>query len=331
VSDLLVQGDDLAIATHGRSFYVLDDIAVLRQLKPEIATESVHLFQPRPAVRSVNQAFIDYYLKQATDKVTVQILDGQGQLVRSFEGSAEEEKKSKPAADGDQDPESSGPPRAKPPTRTAGLNRFSWDLRYPGAKAFEGMIMWGARAEQGPLAPPGEFRTRIIANGVTQTESLRVLKDPRLTEVTNADLQEQFKLASQVRDRVSEADEMVVQIRSIKKQLKDRTVKAKNPDINAASERLTAKLTAVEEDVYQVQNRSNQDPLNFPIKLNNQLAALARSIETGDAKPTDASYVVFHELNARLDALKARLADALMNLAQVNELLTSHQLEKVTP
>jgi uncharacterized phage infection (PIP) family protein YhgE len=138
-------------------------------------------------------------------------------------------------------------------------------------------------------------------------------------------------LASQVRDRVSEADEMVVQIRSIKKQLNDRTVKAKNPDINAASERLTAKLTAVEDDVYQVQNRSNQDPLNFPIKLNNQLAALARSIETGDAKPTDASYVVFHELNARLDALKARLADALMNLAQVNELLTSHQLEKVTP
>ncbi|HEY6392530.1 MAG TPA: glycosyl hydrolase, partial [Bryobacteraceae bacterium] len=331
VSDLLVQDDDLAIATHGRSFYVLDDITVLRQLKPEIANESLHLFRPRPAVRSVNQAFIDYYLKQPADKVTVQILDGEGELVRSFEGSAEEEKKSKPPADADQDSEFGGPPRPKPPTRAAGLNRFTWDLRYPGAKTFEGMVLWGARAEQGPLAPPGEHHARIIVNGVMQTEKLRVMKDPRLSAVTNADLQEQFKLASQVRDKVSEADEMVIRIRTIKNQLKDRSEKAKNPDINAASERLSAKLTAVEEDLYQVQNRSNQDPLNFPIKLNNQLAALARSIETGDAKPTDASYIVFQELNARLDALKARLADALTNnLAQVNGLLTNHQMEKVS-
>ncbi len=86
----------------------------------------------------------------------------------------------------------------------------------------------------------------------------------------------------------------------------------------------------MEEDLYQVQNRSNQDPLNFPIKLNNQLAALARSIETGDAKPTDASYVVFQELNARLDALKARLSDALTNLTQLNDLLTVHQVEKIS-
>jgi photosystem II stability/assembly factor-like uncharacterized protein len=330
VSDLLVQDDDLAIATHGRSFYVLDDIAVLRQLKPEIASESVHLFRPRPAVRSVNQAFIDYYLKQPAAKVTVQILDGEGELVRSFEGSAEEDKKSKPAGDVDPDAEFGGPPRAKPPTRVAGLNRFAWDLRYPGAKAFEGMILWGGRAEQGPLTPPGEHHARIIVNGVTQTEKLRVLKDPRLTEVTNADLQEQFRLASQVRDKVSDADEMVIQIRAIKKQLKDRSEKAKNPDINAASERLAAKLTAVEGDLYQVQNRSNQDPLNFPIKLNNQLAALARSIETGDAKPTDASYLVFQELNAKLDALKVRLADALTNLTQINDLLTGHQVEKIS-
>ncbi len=331
VSDLLVQDDDLAIATHGRSFYVLDDIAVLRQLKPEIANETLHLFRPRPAVRSVNQAFIDYYLKQPADKLTVQILDGQGELVRSFEGSAEEEKKSKPAGDGDQDQEFGGPPRAKPPTRTAGLNRFTWDLRYPGAKTFEGMILWGGRAEQGPLAPPGELRASVIVNGLTQTENLTVVKDPRLTAVTDADLREQFKLASQVRDKVSEADEMVIQIRAIKKQLKDRAEKAKNADVNAASERLGAKLTAVEEDLYQVQNRSNQDPLNFPIKLNNQLAALARSIETGDAKPTDASYVVFQELNGRLDALKARLAEALKSLVQLNEMLIGHQVEKIAP
>jgi len=331
VSDLLIEGDDLAIATHGRSFYVLNDIAVLRQLKPEFAAESAHLFRPAPAVRSVSQANIDYYLKQATDKVEVQILDGDGELVRSFIGSAEEEKKRKAAAaEADADGEGFGPPRTQPPTRNAGLNRFTWDLRYPGAKTFEGEIMWGARPEQGPAAPPGEYHARLLVNGAMQTEKLRVVKDPRIPNVTNADLTEQFKLASQVRDKVTEADEMVIRIRALKKQLKDRTDKAKSPDLNAAAERLEAKLTAVEEDVYQVRNRSNQDPLNFPIKLNNQLAALARSIETGDAKPTDSSYVVFKELTARLDALKAKLDEALRtNLSQVNDLLTNHQMEKI--
>ena len=143
---------------------------------------------------------------------------------------------------------------------------------------------------------------RLTANGVTQTATFRVEKDPRLTDVTQADLDEQFKLASQIRDRVSEADEMVIKIRATKKDLKDHS---------AASERLEAKLTAIEEDLYQVRNRSGQDPLNFPIKLNNQLAALERSISTGDARPTDQSYVVYKELNERLDALKARLAEAM--------------------
>ena len=328
VSDLLVEGDDLAIATHGRSFYLLNDIALLRQLKPEIASEAAHLFRPVPAARSVNQAFIDYYLKQPADKVTVQILDGEGELVRSFEGSAEDEKKKPEGVD--EESEFFGPRAPKPPTRVAGTNRFTWDLRYPGAKSFEGLIMWGARPEQGPLAPPGEYHARLLVNGNMQTEKLRVLKDPRLTNVSNADLQEQFKLAMQVRDKVTAANEMVTQIRSIRKQLKERADKAKSPDLNAAAERLEAKLTQVEEDVYQVRNRSNQDPLNFPIKLNNQLAALARSIETGDAKPTDASYAVFKELTSRLDALKAKLDEALKtNLTQVNELLTTYQMEKI--
>ncbi|HEV2688604.1 MAG TPA: glycosyl hydrolase, partial [Bryobacteraceae bacterium] len=263
--------------------------------------------------------------------VEVQILNGDGDLVRSFVGSAEEEKKREAAAaEADPDAESFGPPRTRPPTRNAGLNRFTWDLRYPGAKTFDGLIMWGARPEQGPLAPPGEYHARLMVNGAMQTEKLRVLKDPRIPNVTNADLAEQFKLASQVRDKVTEADEMVIRIRAIKKQLKDRTDKAKNRDLNAAAERLEAKLTAVEEDVYQVRNRSNQDPLNFPIKLNNQLAALARSIETGDAKPTDSSYVVFKELTARLDALKAKLDEAIRaNLGQLNQILTTHQLEQI--
>ena len=96
---------------------------------------------------------------------------------------------------------------------------------------------------------------------------------------------------------------MVIKIRDVKKRLKDRA----SPE----TERLEARLTAVEEDLYQVRNRSGQDPLNFPIKLNNQLAALERSITTGDGKPTDQSYVVFKELSGRLEALRIRLDEAL--------------------
>ena len=114
---------------------------------------------------------------------------------------------------------------------------------------------------------------------------------------------------------------MVIKIRELKKGINDRVKAA--PSLNAPAERLTTRLSEVEEDVYQVRNRSGQDPLNFPIKIDNQLAALFRVIETGDAKPTDQSYVVFKELSAQLDAIKAHLDQLLKNdLDQFNQAAT---------
>ena len=150
---------------------------------------------------------------------------------------------------------------------------------------------------------------RLTANGATEVRPLVVMKDPRLTGVSDADLAEQFKLAIQARDKTSEANEMVIRIREIKKNIGDRV--KKEPSLDAAGERLSTKLSAVEEDIYQVRNRSNQDPLNFPIKLNNQIAALMRVVETGDAKPTDQSYVVFKELNDRLEEIRRRYEEIL--------------------
>ncbi|MGI8744207.1 MAG: VPS10 domain-containing protein [Bryobacteraceae bacterium] len=307
VPDIVVEENDLVIATHGRSFYVLNDIGPLREMQPEIANETVYLFQPRTILRSVQHGPFDYYLKQPAEKVTIDILDSSGQLVRSFTGTAEEEKKKKP--DTDTDSEFAGPPAPKPPARNGGTNRFVWDLRYPGAKPFERMILWGARAESGPLAPPGSYQVRLTANGVTQTRRFDVRRDPRLASVTGEDLRKQFQLAIQVRDKVTEANEMVIRIRELKKQIKDPK--------SAEGERLQTKLGAIEEDIYQVRNRSSQDPLNFPIKLNNQIAALARSIETGDAPPTDQAYVVFRELSVQLEAIRGRL----------NEVLKANRLE----
>jgi hypothetical protein len=195
------------------------------------------------------------------------------------------------------------------PGRKAGGNRFSWDLRYPGAISFEGLIMWGAQNDQGPLAVPGGYQVRLRVGSETLTQSLKVERDPRQTDVSVADLEEQFKLASQARDKTSEANELVIRIREIKKDVAER-VKG-DSSLSAAGERLVTRLSAVEEDLYQVRNRSNQDPLNFPIKLNNQLAALMRVVETGDARPTDQSYLVYRELSEKLDAIKARFEEVL--------------------
>jgi photosystem II stability/assembly factor-like uncharacterized protein len=293
VSDIVVEKNDLVIATHGRSFYILEDIGPLRQLKPEVMTSGLYLFEPRTALRSVSPALIDYYLAKASDKTTIDILDSKGTVIRTYSSSVEEDKKKPAGAEAEDEGDSEfGPPRARPVPRKAGVNRYSWDLRYSGARTFEGMILWGARAESGPLAVPGSYQVRVTANGQSSTRPLNVEKDPRLTDVSQADLQEQFELAMKVRDEVSEADDMVVLIRKVKAKADPSTKDT---------------LSTIEEELYQVRNRSNQDPLNFPIKLNNQIAALMRVIETGDAKPTDQSYVVYKELTERLRKLKDRL------------------------
>ena len=329
VPDLVVEDNDLVIATHGRSFYILDDIGVLRQLTPEFASADVHLFQPQTAIRSVSQAVIDYCLKKPADKLTIEILDSKGRTIQTFTGDADADKLRTPAPGGDEG-ESFGPPAPRAPARKAGTNRFTWDLRYPGATVFEGMILWSARAEAGPPAPPGSYQVRLTADGQTQTQAFTIKRDPRLMNVSDADLEEQFSLAMKVRDKTSEANEMVVSIREIKKQIKDRSEKAKDQTVTDAGDLLAKKLSAVEEEVYQVRNRSNQDPLNFPIKLNNQIAALRRSIETGDGPPTAQAYVVFKELSARLDALHAKLNELIeRDLAEVNKSLADRKLDPI--
>ncbi|HLF84463.1 MAG TPA: glycosyl hydrolase, partial [Blastocatellia bacterium] len=278
------------------------------------------------------QAAIDYYLKKPADKITIEILDAKGQVIRAFTGSTDDDKRTTGPGAGAAGGESFGPPTPRAPARMAGTNRFTWDLRYPGATVFEGMILWSARAEAGPLSPPGNYQVRLTADGQTQTQAFAIKRDPRLTNVTDADLAEQFSLAIKVRDKTSEANEMVILIREIKKQIKDRSERAKDKSVSEAGESLAKKLSAVEEDVYQVRNQSNQDPLNFPIKLNNQIAALRRSIETGDGRPTGQSYVVFKELSSQLDDVRAKLNAALKSdLAELNKRLADRKLDLIQP
>jgi hypothetical protein len=218
-----------------------------------------------------------------------------------------------------------------PPTTAEGLNRWEWNLRYTGATMFEGIIIWSGRPQNGPKAPPGTYEVRITANGIIKSAKFNVNMDPRLKGVTDADLQEQFRLAQQIKDKTSAANEAVIQIRHIRTQIDDRLEKTNDRRIRRMAGDLMANLTKIEEALYQTKNESGQDPLNFPIRLNNRLASLRRSVETGDAKPTNGAYKVFGELSAELDThLEALDEELTERLNSLNSRLSSKQLEPVS-
>ncbi len=148
--------------------------------------------------------------------------------------------------------------------------------------------------------------------------------------MSDADLQEQFKLAKQINDKVSLANRAVVRIRALKTQAADRIAKASDPALKSAGDAFIAKLTDIEGEIYQYRNQSSQDPLNYPIRLNNKLAALQGTVESGDARPTDQSYAVFKELSGRLDQQLARLEGMLKTeLPAFNKQLTDRKLEPI--
>ncbi|HKO14947.1 MAG TPA: glycosyl hydrolase [Gemmatimonadaceae bacterium] len=365
VSDLVVEDNDLVIATHGRSMYTMDDIAPIRAYTPAVAAAPLTLYAPATATRGVEQATIQYTLTRAADSVTIDILDGAGKVVRTYTGGGARDD-SAAANDSAAAPDSAGRSPAQEravaaergiapgdtilnptgcesragrrrrggathPSGREGLNRFTWDLRYPGASTFPCLILWGGSAEQGPEAVPGAYRVRVTANGQTATRPLTVRMDPRLKGVSVADVRRQFDLAMRIRDRVSAADDAVIRIRRLRSAIAARAAQSSSPDVQAAGARLAARLSAVEQELYQVRNRSGQDPLNFPIRLNNRLAALQRSVETGDARPTDAAYVVFRQLSADLDATLERLEGLMAtDVKAFNQLLATRSLRVIS-
>ena len=158
-----------------------------------------------------------------------------------------------------------------------GLNRFVWDTRYPDAVRFPGMILWAGETRGPKLAPgslPGETHCRWQE---LLTQPFEIKADPRLT-TTPADYAKQFELNLKIRDKLTETHNAIIQIRDVRKQVEDLLKRlAGQPNfkvINDAGTALNKNLTAIEETLYQTKNQSNQDPLNFPIRLNNKLAAL---------------------------------------------------------
>jgi photosystem II stability/assembly factor-like uncharacterized protein len=298
VSDLVVAGRDLVIATHGRSFWVLDDISSLRQWTG-MAGAAI-LFAPEASIRRVRNANFEYWLDSPADSVTIEIADATGQIARRLAGGL-------------------------PATR--GMHRVAWDGRYAGATVFPGIILEGGDPRRGPLAPPGRYEVRWTAwtagRATAQTRTLDLQKDPRLSDITDADLREQFALAVRIRDATSAANEAVISIRSITTELRDRARRVASVSdaarIRTLTEALADSLRAVESELYQVRNQSPKDKIAFPIKLNDRLAGLRTNLERGDGPPPESYTRVFSELSQELDVQLARLRVLLeRDLAALN-------------
>jgi photosystem II stability/assembly factor-like uncharacterized protein len=354
ISDLLVRDDSLIAATNGRGFWMLDDVAPLRELTPEIAAKPAHLFTPAMAWRIEGfgggrrrggagmpvGAIVDYTLhdQKPGTKVALAILGGDGKVIREYKGTVQAEPVKPTELKGGTPPPAAAPPEPATPRKEAvksegaeaerqpsadegeekkdedkladvtnGHNRFVWDLRSAPAKKFENMILWGGSTD-GPRVLPGKYTARLTVGDQTMTAPFEVREDPRVT-ATPADLRAQHDFLIGIRDKFSEANEAIARIREVRKQLADvkkRAGKDEKPLLDAASD-LDKKMTAVEEALYQTKNKSPQDPLNYPVRLNNKLAAVADSAELGAWAPTAQDVAVRDEVVKQIDEQLAKL------------------------
>lgn len=325
ISDLIVEQNELVIATHGRSFWVLDNIAPLRQAGARVAAARAHLYAPPAAIRSGLPVTLTWQLASAPQRASLEIVDSTGAVLRRWE----KDTSSAGAAAPTGGRRRGGGPAYIP--ASAGLNRFDWDLRTTPITGFPGMILWGAGLA-GPAVPPGTYTVRFVADGSVMTQPLVVQRSPFLPEVTDADLHAQYQFGRMVRDRANDANLRVIEIRRVKAQLEERQARRSDSRLSNAARALLANASDVEDDIYQVKNQSGQDPLNFPIRVNNRLANLLSMAERGDGRPTTYMPEIFGILDAELKGYETKLQQVwARDLEAVNRELGRLGLPPIDP
>ena len=201
-------------------------------------------------------------------------------------------------------------------------------MRYPGFTDFPGMILWTSR-NNGIRAVPGQYQVRLTVDGEVLTKPFEIRVDPRADLADAADLEARFELANAISAKVSEANEAVLLVRGIKQQFAALEGKANRTDIDAMAS-IGEAISTIEGRIYQVNNQSRQDPLNFPIQLNDKIAGLVGVVESAEARPTDQTREVFARLSARLDSELAQLEGVLdAALPSLNERLVASGLEPI--
>ncbi len=317
ITNVVVEHNELAIASHGRGFWVLDNMAPIRQADAGMMDSAARLFEPAVAYRSAGGVVLSYWLRDEPTEASLEVVDGSGSVVASF----------RPEVEGEERDRWSAPIL---PTE-AGLNTLRWDLRGRGWTGFPRMVLWGVRTNA-PTLPPGGYTLRLTVDGATQTAPLTIEPHPWIDDVTAADMRAQYTFAVRIRDRVEEANQAIIAIRRMRTQVLERMDES---DDDRLRERLHALMTAaeqVEADIYQVRNRAGQDPLNFPIKVNNRLANLLSMVEQGDGAPNQGMRDVFDIMSGRLGGFLTTLDGVWADeLVAANERLQQLGLTALDP
>lgn len=333
ITGMEVRHGDVIVSTQGRSFWVLDDVAPLRQMSAEVAGAPVHLFAPRDAYRVDvgGEGILDagpspeplpgkvlfyYSLRSAADDVLLDILDADGNLVRRYTSDSatakEDETKALPA--------------------TVGMHRVSWDLKYPGPKKAKDVVLWGYSG--GVKAPPGAYQARITVGDHVQTHSFAILKDPRLDDVTDADFRAQFQLAVAIRDTLNRMYRAIDRMRAVREQARNLAERAEGAayaaEVRQLADSLAARITTVEQELTQTKNESGQDPLRFPPKLDSQYLSLYEYVTADDnyrfggaeGRPPPGAFALVADLDAQWAPLSRQVATLLQtDLAAFNAAL----------
>jgi len=313
VTDLVVKDDDLAVSTNGRSFWVLDDLSPLRQLKPELASADFVLYQPAPIHRLYfpedvdkrrpvgenppNGAIVSYYLKsEPKGEITLEIKDGDGKLVREYSSKEKKNKNEQPP----EWPDLEKPPELLP--TAAGMNRFPWNLRYDNPLELPGAFYAG-NGPEGPIVLPGKYQLKLTVDGKSSVSQLEVKPDPRI-KASIVELRKQFELSSKVSHRIAELHAAVMQIRDVRLQMEHVAKRLqgnpKNQAVLASIQNDEKKLAAIEQELVQVKMKSSEGNLRYPNMLNEAFDSFSHVIEN-DAAPTPAMLGVFEQLNSQLD------------------------------
>lgn len=301
ITDLAIKDDNLIVATQGRSLWIIDDLTVLHQLDESKKNQNTILFKPRDSYRTKGRAskkpsktsgqnlengvITHFLLKNYTEKDTVQLTytSMAGDTLANYNSSAKKKDK-------------------KLEVKKGG-NTFVWDTRGKGAEKLEGMIFWWASFD-GAKAVPGNYKVHLNVNGSTSSETFTILPDPR-AESSVAEMQNQFDFITDINTTIEKAHQSIKKIRNVTEQLNAFTEQYKDDertkDLVEKAKAMKDKLGEVEKALYQTQNRSGQDPLNFPIKLTNKLGHLNSLVSIDDFPPTEQDIAVKNELTAKIN------------------------------
>ena len=324
ITDLTIKENDLIVATQGRAFWIIDDLGIIQQHQAANYAKNIHVFDANPVVRSegggrrrggfgggmaanmgANPALgsvIHYYLKGVTDssKFSVAVLDKKNKVIRTFSKNAKE-------------------PQDKIEF-TEGVNQFEWDMNYPAAERLDGLILWNGGVGT-VKAAPGKYTARFVYQKDTVLVPFVIKPNPNYA-ATEADLDDQTAFLLSVRDKFSEIQKAIKDIRAVRTQVNEFTAKLDGQkELKAFADSVVKKITSIEEVLYQTKAKSGQDVLNYPIRLNDKIAGLFNVVASGQTAPSKQAKEAFADLAAQSDValnrLKAVMASDLKALNQM--------------